>query len=55
MDNLLEQLGPLDDNAAFNFVNAVEDLLWAFERRATASWVLQLAIKKKVYRHDIFR
>ncbi|KAI3904445.1 hypothetical protein MKW98_014625 [Papaver atlanticum] len=55
VDNLLEQLGPLDDNAAFNFVNAVEDLLWAFERRATASWVLQLAIKRKVYRHNIFR
>ncbi|MCL7049851.1 hypothetical protein MKW94_021255 [Papaver nudicaule] len=55
VDSLLEQLGPLDDNAAFNFVNALEDLLWAFERRATASWVLQLAIKRKVYRHDIFR
>ncbi|KAI3983876.1 hypothetical protein MKX01_011584 [Papaver californicum] len=55
VDNLLEPLGPSDDNAAFNFVNAVEDLLWTFERRATASWVLQLAIKSKVYRHDIFR
>ncbi|OVA18377.1 Pentatricopeptide repeat [Macleaya cordata] len=55
VDNLLEQLGPLEDNAAFNFVNALEDLLWAFEHRATASWVLQLAIKRNVYRHDIFR
>ncbi|KAK9144092.1 hypothetical protein Sjap_003995 [Stephania japonica] len=46
MDNLLSELGPLDDDAAFNFVNALEDLLWAFECRATASWVFQLAIKR---------
>jgi leucine-rich PPR motif-containing protein len=49
---MLETLG---DNAAFNFVNALEDLLWAFELRATASWVFQLAIKKRIYRHDVFR
>ncbi|KAH7655386.1 HCP-like protein [Dioscorea alata] len=55
VDRLLEDLGPMEDNAAFNFVNAVEDLLWAFERRATASWVLQLAIKKSIYRHNLFR
>ncbi|KAF9596241.1 hypothetical protein IFM89_008404 [Coptis chinensis] len=55
MDRLLMELGPLVDNAAFNFVNAIEDMLWAFELRATASWVFQLAIKRKVYRHDVFR
>ncbi|PIA53245.1 hypothetical protein AQUCO_00900075v1 [Aquilegia coerulea] len=55
VDRLLMELGPLEDNAAFNFVNALEDLLWAFEHRATASWVFQLAIKRSVYRHDIFR
>ncbi|KAF8378952.1 hypothetical protein HHK36_028377 [Tetracentron sinense] len=55
VDHYLEQLGPLGDNAAFNFVNALEDLLWAFELRATASWVFQLAVKRSIYRHDVFR
>ncbi|KAK1307136.1 Pentatricopeptide repeat-containing protein [Acorus calamus] len=55
LDILLEQLGSTEENASFNFVNALEDLLWAFERRATASWLFQLAIKKSVYRHDVFR
>ncbi|KAK1262003.1 Pentatricopeptide repeat-containing protein [Acorus gramineus] len=55
LDILLEQLGSIEENASFNFVNALEDLLWAFERRATASWLFQLAIKKNVYRHDVFR
>lgn len=55
VDNCLEKLGPLKDNAAFNFVNALEDLLWAFELRATASWVFQLAVKRSIYRHDVFR
>ncbi|KAK6936567.1 Pentatricopeptide repeat [Dillenia turbinata] len=55
LDQYLEKLQPLADNAAFNFVNALEDLLWAFEFRATASWVFQLAIKKGIYRHDVFR
>ncbi|XP_010266404.1 PREDICTED: pentatricopeptide repeat-containing protein At3g18110, chloroplastic isoform X1 [Nelumbo nucifera] len=55
VDHLLEQLEPLEDNAAFNFVNALEDLLWAFECRATASWVFQLAIRRHIYCHDVFR
>ncbi|XP_043695518.1 pentatricopeptide repeat-containing protein At3g18110, chloroplastic [Telopea speciosissima] len=55
VDHFLEQLVPVEDNAAFNFVNALEDLLWALERRATASWLFQLAIKRHVYHHDIFR
>lgn len=55
VDQCLERLEPLEDNAAFNFVNALVDLLWAFELRATASWVFQLAIKRSIYRHDIFR
>ncbi|XP_038987454.1 pentatricopeptide repeat-containing protein At3g18110, chloroplastic [Phoenix dactylifera] len=55
VDHLLEELGPMEDNASFNFVNALEDLLWAYERRATASWIFQLAIKKSIYRHDVFR
>ncbi|KAK3447428.1 hypothetical protein EUGRSUZ_A02953 [Eucalyptus grandis] len=55
VDLALEKLHPLEDNAALNFVNALEDLLWAFELRATASWVFQLAIKKSVYRQDVFR
>lgn len=55
MDHYLAKLEPLEDNAAFNFVNALEDLLWAFELRATASWIFQLAIKRNIYRHDIFR
>ncbi|ONK61154.1 uncharacterized protein A4U43_C08F26790 [Asparagus officinalis] len=55
LDNLLDKLSPEEDNAAFNFVNALEDLLWAFEHRATASWVFQLAIRKGIYRHDVFR
>ncbi|XP_027360486.1 pentatricopeptide repeat-containing protein At3g18110, chloroplastic [Abrus precatorius] len=55
VDQCLERLEPLEDNAAFNFVNALVDLLWAFELRATASWVFQLAIKRSIYRHDVFR
>ncbi|KAK4256221.1 hypothetical protein QN277_009115 [Acacia crassicarpa] len=55
VDQYLEKIQPLEDNAAFNFVNALVDLLWAFELRATASWVFQLAIKRSIYRHDIFR
>ncbi|KAG5242088.1 pentatricopeptide repeat-containing protein [Salix suchowensis] len=55
LDQCLEILETSEDNAAFNFVNALEDLLWAFELRATASWVFQLAIKRRIYRHDVFR
>lgn len=55
LETLLGKLGPEEDNASFNFVNALEDLLWAFERRATASWVFQLAIRQGIYRHDVFR
>ncbi|KAK7406010.1 hypothetical protein VNO78_07623 [Psophocarpus tetragonolobus] len=55
VDQCLEGLEPVEDNAAFNLVNALVDLLWAFELRATASWVFQLAIKRSIYRHDIFR
>ncbi|XVF30413.1 hypothetical protein REPUB_Repub16aG0055100 [Reevesia pubescens] len=55
LESCLEKLEPVEDNAAFNFVNALEDLLWAFELRATASWVFQLAVKKNIYRHDVFR
>ena len=55
VDQCLEKLAPLDDNAAFNFVNALEDLLWAYELRATASWVFQLAVKRGIYNHDVFR
>lgn len=55
VDQCLDKLEYIEDNAAFNFVNALEDLLWAFELRATASWVFQLAIKRSIYRHDVFR
>ncbi|CAA2968079.1 pentatricopeptide repeat-containing At3g18110, chloroplastic [Olea europaea subsp. europaea] len=55
IDCYIKKLEPVEDNAAFNFVNALEDLLWAFERRATASCIFQLAIKRNIYRHDVFR
>ena len=55
LDNWLERLQPLDDNAAFNFVNALENLLWAFERRATASLLFQLAVKRNIYQDGVFR
>lgn len=51
----LEKLEPFEDGAAFNFVNALVDLLWAFELRATASWVFQLAIERGIYHRDVFR
>ncbi|VVA41724.1 PREDICTED: pentatricopeptide repeat-containing, partial [Prunus dulcis] len=54
VDRCLEKLEPLEDNAAFNFVNALEDLLWAYELRATASWVFQLAVKRGIYNNDVF-
>ncbi|XP_010318267.2 pentatricopeptide repeat-containing protein At3g18110, chloroplastic [Solanum lycopersicum] len=55
LDLYLEQIETAEDKAALNFVNALEDLLWAFELRATASWVFQLAIKRRIYHNDIFR
>ncbi|KAK4734832.1 hypothetical protein R3W88_009093 [Solanum pinnatisectum] len=55
LDLYLEQIETAEDKAALNFVNALEDLLWAFELRATASWVFQLAIKRSIYHNDIFR
>ncbi|TXG48675.1 hypothetical protein EZV62_024550 [Acer yangbiense] len=55
VDYCLEKLQPVEDNAAFNFVNALVDLSWAFELRATASWIFQLAIKRSIYCHDVFR
>ncbi|CAN6461439.1 unnamed protein product [Victoria cruziana] len=55
VDLVLTKLQSLELHAAFMFVNALEDLLWAFERRATASWVFQLAISKNIYDHDVFR
>ncbi|PPD97122.1 hypothetical protein GOBAR_DD05849 [Gossypium barbadense] len=55
LESCLDKLEPVEDSAAFNFVNSLVDLLWAFEHRATASWVFQLAVKKNIYRHDVFR
>jgi hypothetical protein len=55
VENFLEELGAHGDVAALNFVNALEDLLWAFERRATASWIFQLAVKRSIYHDNIFR
>ncbi|WCJ27925.1 Pentatricopeptide repeat (PPR) superfamily protein [Euphorbia peplus] len=55
VDHCLEMLQPMEDNAAFNFVNALEDLLWAFELRSTASWVFILAVKRSIYHRDVFR
>lgn len=55
IDDYLKILEPVEDNAAFNFVNALEDMLWAFERRATATWIFQLAIKRNTYHHNVFR
>lgn len=53
--NYLEELRTLEDSAALNFVNALEDLLWAFECRATASWIFQWAVKRSIYRDNAFR
>lgn len=55
VQSLLLELTLKEDNAAFNFVNAIEDLLWAFEQRATASWIFQLAIRINIYRSNVFR
>ncbi|KAH6811568.1 Pentatricopeptide repeat superfamily protein [Perilla frutescens var. frutescens] len=55
IDDYLKILEPIEDNAAFHFVNALEDMLWAFERRATATWIFQLALKRNIYHHDVFR
>ncbi|CAN6164746.1 unnamed protein product [Urochloa humidicola] len=55
VESYLEELGAQEDSAALNFVNALEDLLWAFECRATASWIFQLAVKRNIYRDNVFR
>jgi hypothetical protein len=54
-DNFLKELEALEDSAALNFVNALEDLLWAFERRSTASYIFQLAVNRSIYHHNVFR
>jgi hypothetical protein len=55
IDSFLEELETLEDSASLNFVNALEDLLWAFERRATASYIFQLAVNRSIYHHNVFR
>ncbi|KAK4384764.1 Pentatricopeptide repeat-containing protein, chloroplastic [Sesamum angolense] len=55
IDCYLKKLEPVEDHAAFNFVNALEDMLWAFERRATATCIFQLAIKRNIYHQNVFR
>ncbi|KAG8381646.1 hypothetical protein BUALT_Bualt06G0143200 [Buddleja alternifolia] len=55
IDCYLKKLEPIEDQAAFNFVNALEDMLWAFERRATATWIFQLAVKRNIYHQNVFR
>eukprot|EP01018_Ginkgo_biloba_P019886 Gb_33699 [translate_table: standard] len=55
VETVLEQLQVLGEEAGIGFVNVIEDLLWAFERRATATWIFQMAIEKKIYPQDVFR
>ncbi|CAH8370271.1 unnamed protein product [Eruca vesicaria subsp. sativa] len=55
VDEWFEKLRPVEDNAALNFANALLNLLWAFELRATASWVFQLAIKRGIFSREVFR
>lgn len=55
IDSYLKELEPVEDNAAFNFVNALEDMLWAYEQRATATLIFQLAIKRNIYNQNVFR
>jgi len=55
VDGWFEKLKSIEDNAALNFVNALLNLLWAFELRATASWVFQLGIKRGIFSLDVFR
>ncbi|KAH9307525.1 hypothetical protein KI387_035436, partial [Taxus chinensis] len=54
VDILLEEIKVLEDEVGIGFVNVIEDLLWAFERRATAAWIFQKAIQKKIYPQDAF-
>ncbi|VFQ60165.1 unnamed protein product [Cuscuta campestris] len=54
-DQYLEQIASTEHDAAFKFVNGLEDLLWSFERRATASWIFKLAIKRNIFHHNVFR
>ncbi|CAM8908963.1 unnamed protein product [Rhodiola kirilowii] len=55
VDTWVAKIESMEDDAAFNFINALVDLLWAFELRATASWVFQLGIKRRIYHHNIYR
>lgn len=55
IDGYIQKLQPIEDHAAFNFVNALENMLWAFERRATAACIFQLAIKRNIYPNNVFR
>ncbi|GLJ23966.1 hypothetical protein SUGI_0455590 [Cryptomeria japonica] len=55
VDILLEEMKVLEDEVGFGFVNVIEDLLWAFEQRATAAWIFQMAVQKKIYPQDVLR
>ncbi|KAL0304537.1 UNVERIFIED_CONTAM: Pentatricopeptide repeat-containing protein, chloroplastic [Sesamum radiatum] len=55
-DRLLsEELEPVEDHAAFNFVNALEDMLWAFERRATATCISNWQLRETFIIRIFFR
>lgn len=55
VENILEGLKVLEEEVAFGFLNVIENLLWAFEQRATAAWIFEMAIQKEIYPRDVFR
>lgn len=53
VEELFVELRILGPAAGLGFVNVLEDLLWAFQRRATAVEVYQLAVKTRIYPDDL--
>eukprot|EP00252_Welwitschia_mirabilis_P026857 TRINITY_DN8970_c0_g1_i1.p1 TRINITY_DN8970_c0_g1~~TRINITY_DN8970_c0_g1_i1.p1 ORF type:complete len:1064 (+),score=229.75 TRINITY_DN8970_c0_g1_i1:447-3194(+) len=54
IESLFERLKGAEEEIVFGFINALEDLLWAFEQRATAACIFHMAIQRDIYSPDIF-
>ncbi|BFI40398.1 protein MpPPR_43 [Marchantia polymorpha subsp. ruderalis] len=55
VDDLTSNFQATGTGSGSGFLNVLQDLLWAFEKRATAAYVFQSAADKNIYGRDFFR
>ncbi|KAG6546707.1 hypothetical protein Mapa_011896 [Marchantia paleacea] len=55
VDDLTSNFQASGTGSGSGFLNVLQDLLWAFEKRATAAYVFQSAADKNLYGRDFFR